>query len=201
MSKLPPAYRRDAAKIASVAENLVKSGRGNGNMIPGARDLATRLRAFLSRWQNQPAVASHEDLLTRFRNQLLRTERHIEALHIATLAELLDYRKCQINAHHLLESYREIADFMQVATPDELAEIQRALKEAQHEDFHAASTIAKQTAEVARQDADHDRLIDEYERHWPDRLDDLHYVAILNLELEQHPALVEELHLMKSALA
>ena len=201
MSELPPAYRRDAAKIASVADKLVKSGRRNGNTVPAARDLATLLRAFLARWQNQPAVASHEDLLVRFRSQLLRTERHIEALHIATLAELLNCRKCRINAHHLLESYHQIADFMQVATPDELAEIQRALKEAQHDEFHAASAIAKQTEEVARQDADYERLIDEYERHWPDRLDDPHYVAILNLKLDQHPALVEELHLMKSVLA
>jgi hypothetical protein len=32
------------------------------------------------------------------------------------------------------------------------------------------------------------------------RLDDPHYLAILNLKLEQHESLAEELHLMKSAL-
>jgi len=200
MSKLPLAYRRDAAEMASVAEKLMKVGRSDENMIPAARDLATHLRAFLARWQNQPTVVPHEGVLTNFRNQLLKTERHIEALHIATLAELLEFHKCRIHARHLLESIQQIADLMEHATPDDMAEIRLALKKANHENFHAASSIASQTAELARQDAECERLIDEYERDWPDRLDDLHYVAILNLELEQHPALAEELHLMKSAL-
>lgn len=200
MSELPPAYLRDASVIRETADKLAEAGRSSERMIPAGRDLATRLRTFLARWQNQPSVTSQEAVLTNFRNLLLRTERHIEALHIATLAELLEFFKCRIHAHNALASIHELADLIERGTPDVLMEIQRRFKESNDEDFDPASAIAEQTAEVASQDADCARLVDEYERDWPDRLDDPHYLAILNLKLEQHESLAEELHLMKSAL-
>jgi hypothetical protein len=87
------------------------------------------------------------------------------------------------------------------ATPDELVEARRKLAEIQWQEFDPATAIAGQTAEIARQDSDYQRLLDEYERFWPDRLDDPHYLRILDLELDQHESLAEELNLMKSALA
>lgn len=199
MAPLPPAYRRDAAMIHEFANKLMEAGRTNG-MIPAARDLATRLRAFLARWQHQTAVGSHEALLATFREQLLRTERRIEALHIATLAELLNVRKCRIETHELIVIIQQLADLIQQASPDQLIEIKRSLGKSDHKDFDPASAIAEQTAKLASQDADYERLIDEYERFWPDRTDDSHYLAILNLEPDQYESLAEELHLLKSAL-
>lgn len=201
MPELPAAYLRDAALFQSITDKILKCEKDRDNIVPIARDLATRIRAFLTRWQNQPAVAAHDGLLANFRSQLLSTERHIEALHVATLAELLEYCKCRIEAHNLLEAILRLADIIRCAAPEELVEIRRQLTQSGHENFEPDSAIAAQTAETARQDADCERLIDEYERFWPDRLDDLHYLAILDLKLDQHASLAEELHLMKSTLA
>ena len=200
MPKLPPAYLRDARLIAKAADKVVEAGRGDSNMIRAARVLADRIRAFLTRWQNQPGVASHGNLLATFREQLLGVERRIEILHVSTLAELLEYRKCRLHAYVALEKIHRLADMVENATPEEIAQIQRYHKESQKKEFHPESAIAEQTAEVARQDADCKRLLDEYKRDWPDRLDDPHYLAILDLKLEDHQSLVEELHLMKTSL-
>lgn len=202
MPELPDEFRQEIASIGEAADKLAEAGRDNQNMVPAARDLTIRIRNFLTHWQGKPDVASRDAVLAHFRNLLLGTERHIEALHVATLAELLEYRKCRIHADNLLAIFQQLSDYVRTAGPDEVAEILRNYRVAtQDENFDPASAFVEQAAEVARQNADYERLIDEYERHWPDRLDDPHYLAILDLKLEQHESIAEELHLIKSSLA
>jgi hypothetical protein len=201
MSSLPPAYQRDASHIHALVGQMIDEGRDNLEMIVHARDLATQIRAFLTRWQNQPAVAAHDGHLTIFRSQLLSVERHLEGLHVATLIELLEFRLNCLHSRHILDLTHQLADLLQRATPHDRVEIERKLLETRGENFDLAGFIAETTAEIAGHDAEFDRLIDEYECCWPDRLDDTHYTAILHLEREQHDALAEELALLSAALA
>ena len=200
MRKLPPAYLRDTELITKAGEKLERAGRGSENMIPLARNLAARIRAFLIRWQHQPAVATEAAALAHFRELLLKTERSIEILHIATLDELLAYRKLGIIQQTLIEHVGRLADHMLRASPEDRLEMRRRFKETQNREFDPETAVAEQQARYAAKHAEYEVLLDEYERDWPDRLHDPHYLAILNLRLEQHDSLAEELHLMKCSL-
>lgn len=186
--------------IGETATKLAQGGSGDKNMVPLARKFAARIRTFLTRWQDQPAVASEKAALATFRNMLLGAEAQIEALHISTLTELLACRKLSIHSLDLIGHSRRLADLLLRANPEARLEMLRQLKENPNmADFDPETAVAVQTASHAARQEEYEILLDEYEREWPDRLDDPHYLAILDLTLEQHDSIAEELDLMQSS--
>ncbi len=197
MSLLPADYHRDVEQIAAMGDRLGE--KGHYSAIPITRDLATLIRAFIARWQDQFPPGPVSDSFEMFRLQLLGCESHLEALHGATLAELLDFRMNCHRAGQVLDSFHQLVDLMHRASPEDREDMERQFRDVHQSAYDDPALNARYTARFEFENSEFARLLDEYEHSWPDRMDDPHLVRILHVDPAEYDGMAEELALIVSA--
>lgn len=195
MPALPNAYLTDARRIADSAELLSGATSIDPEMVPAMRDLTNEMRDFILRWQGQTEETAHNNLLPKFRVQLAGILRHIERLHLMSLAELLETRRIYLLHELLLDVKVGLSKSLRNASEADRPALERVFMASHGSDFDPAADFQDLTEQADRYEAEWHKLIADYQISWPDRLEDPLYLGILNKQAKELDALDGDLEL------
>ena len=195
MPTLPNAYLTDARRIADTAELLSGATSSDPETVPAMLALTHEMRDFILRWQGQTEESAHDNLLPKFRVQLAGILRHIERLHLMSLAELLGTRRIHLLHEILLDVKVGLSKSLRNASEADRPAMEHIFRESHGPDFDPAADFQDLTEQADRYEAEWHRLVADYQISWPDRLEDPLYLGILSKQAKEFDALTGELEL------